>query len=298
MTIRIPFLMIVATVCLWPAPAQQPPADTAKPSAKDLFLNPRQMPYGAQDDTTAPARPKRKANVKPKPRPKPAETAATESARPVPAGDATVQIVPASYSGVPLGLRYTLRKKDGAQTTDVSSDTEFHTGDHIQVGVEVNDSGYLYIVDHGTSDTWRVLFPSPEIENGDNRVQRGHVYIVPPGHVFTFSGAPGTERLFVVFSRQPVQEIDSLIYSLKGRQSTPTSTSGVERPDGATLMASAQPIADSEIAEMRTTYARDLIIEKGDEQPGAQSQDQSVYVVNPKGSPDSRVVADIALIYR
>ncbi|HUO31254.1 MAG TPA: DUF4384 domain-containing protein [Bryobacteraceae bacterium] len=298
MILRIAFMIFVATACVWPAAAQQPAADTAKPSAKDLFLNPRQMAYGAQDETAAPAKPKPKASVKPHARPKPAETAATESTHPTSAADASVQIVPASYSGVPLGLRYTLRKRDGAQTADVSSDTEFHTGDHIQVGVEVNDSGYLYIVDHGTSDTWRVLFPSAEIENGDNRVQRGHVYTVPPGYVFTFSGAPGTERLFVVFSRQPVQEIDSLIYSLKGRQSTPTSTSGSERPDGATLMASARPIGDSEIAKMRSIYSRDLIIEKGDTEAGSQSPDKSVYVVNPKGGPDSRVVADISLNYK
>jgi len=298
MAIRIPFLILAAIACVWPAAAQQPPADTAKPGAKDLFLNPRQMAYGTQDETPAPAKPKPKASVKPRSRPKPAETAAAESTHPGSAADASAQIVPASYSGVALGLRYTLLKKDGSQTINVSSDTEFHSGDHIQVGVEVNDSGYLYIIDHATSDTWRVLFPSAEIENGDNRVQRGHVYTVPPGYMFTFTGAPGTERLFVVFSRQPVQEIDSLIYSLKGGRSTPTSTSGSERPDGATLMASAKPIGDSQIKEMRSVYSRDLIIEKGDAEPGTQSQDKSVYVVNPKGSPDSRVVADVSLIYK
>ena len=48
---------------------------------------------------------------------------------------------------------------------------------------------------------------------------------------------------------------------------------------------------------MRDVYARDLIIEKGDAEPGDQ-QDKSVYVVNPRGSADSRVVADIQLIHK
>ena len=48
-----------------------------------------------------------------------------------------------------------------------------------------------------------------------------------------------------------------------------------------------------------TAYSRDLIIEKLDEEhpePGKQG-DKSVYVVNPKGGGDSRVVADIRLVH-
>jgi hypothetical protein len=69
------------------------------------------------------------------------------------------------------------------------------------------------------------------------------------------------------------------------------------------LEASARPIQDTEIARMRAAYSRDLIIEKGDQEddkPAAQSQggshqDKSVYVVNPNGSVETRVVADITL---
>jgi len=308
MTMHNGFLIFTAAACIWPALCQdQTKAPGAKPSAKEMFLNPRQMPYGAQDETPAPAKPKVKPTTKPRvkaTKPKPAEAAATDSGQS--AAPQTVEhpvpIVRASYSNTPLGLRYTLQKRTSDGTTDVSPDAEFHSGDHIQLKLEVNDTGYLYIVSQGTSGTWSAMFPSPEIGNGDNRVERGRSYTVPPGHVFTFSGKPGTEKLFVVFSRQPVEEIDSLIYSLKGGRRTPTAAPGGEGRASEGVLVEAR-LDDSRIEALRAAYSRDLIIEKGDEEPAGQQQagqqaDQSVYVVNPKGSAESRVVADICLIHK
>ena len=52
---------------------------------------------------------------------------------------------------------------------------------------------------------------------------------------------------------------------------------------------------------MRKTYARDLIIEKVDENTPADRSDRkekAVYVVNPTGSSASRVVADVRLAHK
>lgn len=327
------FLMCVAVACMWPALAQdENKAPEPKASAKEMFLNTRQMAYGAQDEEAPPAKPKIKAASKTslqaqKPKVKPSQKtgavaeeptpAAAITSRPVPTvqpvaaaqplasepptGERSMPIIRASYSNLPLGLRYTLQKKTSEGPVDVSADTEFHSGDRIRLNVEVNDSGYLYIISKGTSGAWTPLFPSPELENGDNRVQKGQIYSVPPGHVFTFSGKPGVERLFVIFSRQPVDEIDSLIYSLKGG-ARPVANPGGERPAAESLMADAR-LDDNRIAQLRAVYSRDLIIEKADQEQtgepqGSQPQDRSVYVVNPKGSADSRVVADIPLIHK
>jgi hypothetical protein len=61
-------------------------------------------------------------------------------------------------------------------------------------------------------------------------------------------------------------------------------------------MAGARPIDDSQIKALRAMYSRDLIIDQ--EEKGSHQQDHSVYVGNPKGSPDSRVVADIPLTHK
>jgi hypothetical protein len=292
MTVRTGFLMFMAAACVWQAQGQDQPKEvTAKPSAKDMFLHPRQMAYGAQDETPAPPKPKPAVKPKPKPTPTTDQAQSGQSAAQPPAS-----IIQASYTA--LALRYTVQRRDNGKTIDVPANTKFHSGDRIQLSVEVNDAGYLYIIHQGTSQTWKAMFPSPEIADGDNRVQRGRVYTVPPGYVFTFSGDPGVERLFVIFSREPVQEIDSLIYSLKGVRQTPAAEPGRERPATDTLVASARPIEDSRIKVMRAMYSRDLIIEKEDQEQGGQQQDYSVYVANPKGSPDSRVVADIPLTHK
>jgi hypothetical protein len=283
--------MFMAAACIWPARGQdQPkPADekpgAKEPSAKEMFLTRQFIPND-------PDEPKKPAKTT-KPTSKGVVRDQTQTQQKAP-------IVRAAYSAVPLGLRYTVQKTDGSHSTDVLAKTVFHSGDHIQLSLEVNDTGYLYVVGQGSSHKWTALFPSSEI-NGDNRVQRGQAYTVPPGtKAYRFDETPGVEHLFVIFSRQRVEEIDSLIPSLKGGLQTPASDAGRERPVADTLMASARPIDDSEIVAIRAAYTRDLIIEDlGDEHSGHEQgnprQDMSVYVVNPKGSGESRVVADILL---
>ena len=213
-------------------------------------------------------------------------------------------LIPAGYSNSPLGLRYTIMKREGSRSVDVPMDTVFHNGDQIHVGVEVTEPGFLYIVTRGSSGTWELLFPSPKMENGDNRVGPQSRYVVPQGYVFTFSGKPDTEKLFVVFSRRPEPQIDSLIYSLQdGKATRPTKErSPAKSTDEPLIMAGLKPIDDSVVNMLRSTYSRDLIIEPvndtGDAKQAGHTAEHSVYVVNPKGGADSRVVADISLTHQ
>jgi hypothetical protein len=264
------------------------------------------MFYAAHDEPAnpapAPRRPSSKRQVKPAPAPAPG--AAVTAGTPAVSGGAAAppppraEIIRSSYDAAPLGLRYAVLKRVGDRSVEVSPTSVFHSGERIQVAVEVNDSGYLYIVTQGSSGNWEVLFPSAKIEHGENRVERGRRYVVPQGYVFTFAGQPGAEKLFIIFSRQPESEIDRLIYSLQGAPRTPTAQPAAEAPP-ATLMASAAPINDALIGQFREMYSRDLIIEKADDSDAARTpEDKAVYVVNPKGAADSRVVADIQFTHQ
>ena len=63
----------------------------------------------------------------------------------------------------------------------------------------------------------------------------------------------------------------------------------------ARLVGASAAFTDDVIGKLRAAYARDLIVEKvDDEQPGPK-REKAVYAVNPSGSADSRVVADITL---
>ena len=274
----------------------------------------RQMPYGIQNEKPTPARSANRstgATVKPKPTPTApvvSEDAAVTShaTQGSPQPDHAAQIVPVAYSpGVPLGLRYTLQKRDGDQTTDVAADTEFHSGDRIQLTVEVNDTGYLYIVSQGTSEHMDGYVSIAEIENGDNRVQRGHVYTVPPGYVIGFSGKarPGEAiRDFLAPAGGGNRQPDLLVEG-RGLRSQPRRPNGKGRLTKCSR-ASARPSRISEIARMRAAYHPRFDYRKGDQEPThnrppsrreSAGQDKSVYVINPNGSTDTRVVADIPL---
>jgi hypothetical protein len=271
-----------------------------KLSAREIFYSPPAAPTSAKKSDVPPSK-KAKED-------KPVETAAAKA---TPSRTSThsatanngprVQTLPASYStenAIPLGLRYSILKREGSESIEVDPDTVFHSGDRIRLRVDVNAAGYLYIINRGSSGNWNPLFPSPKIANGDNRVRKGTQYEIPPGYVFTFDEQAGTEKLFIVFSRQPVGDLDDLIYSISDGKKPSASP---QREDNKILMAQAN-IQDGMIDRLRNVYMRDLIIEKVDETktptPAAPEKEKAVYIVNPTRSADSRVVADVTLIHK
>lgn len=212
-----------------------------------------------------------------------------------------------TVAAVPLGLKYSIVKggADG-QFAEVDPDATFVAGDRIRVEVETNDSGYLYvIVSQSSNGSWKVLYPSEETGGmrGGNRVVKGRSYQIPATS-FQFDENGGTEKLFVVLSRQPEQDLENMIYSL---QETKPKGGRVSKP----MMASNLEVEDELVKKMRQTYSRDLLIQKVDDSkpaagaksnqpaapvvPGAPKREKAYYVVNPANTPDARVVADIPL---
>ncbi len=251
-------------------------------------------------EAAAPATPKRpQAKV---PAPKKSTVAKTNPpavAEPVrenrPSSSSGAKVVLASYTGgKPLGLRYSfLRKTEGDEYREVDSATVFKSGDRIRVSVEANDGAYLYVVMKGSSGSWKVMFPTPEIAGGQNRVESGHPYLIPPAPGrFAFDEQVGDEQLFLVLSRKPEASIEELIYSLAS--GTPATE---EKAPKQMLMA--QNLPDSLVGRLRSTvYARDLVFEKVDETTAGERKEKAVYVVNRTGDSDSRLVVDVTLKHR
>ncbi|HXB73888.1 MAG TPA: DUF4384 domain-containing protein [Candidatus Acidoferrales bacterium] len=203
-----------------------------------------------------------------------------------------------------LGLRYTILRVAGSSTVEAAPDTVFHAGDRIQLKVEANNPGYLYIINQGSSGTWKPIFPSSEVENGNNRVESLHAYTLPSEqHRMVFDETAGAEKLFIILSRQPEPDLEKMIYSLQGK---PAGDAGQHRVDGVRsdesskqlIMASNQNIDNDTVGRMRNAYARDLIIEKVTPASPGDKKETAVYVVNPTGSSSSRVVADLSLVHQ
>jgi hypothetical protein len=253
--------------------------------AHSQTLSPREIFYGQGQQATATKKPA--AGVKPKPArvasEPPVATAVPSSEEPV------VSLVSSKIA--PLGLKYSVLKRGvGGQYSEVDPDSNFTAGDHIKVSVEVNDPGYLYVVAQGSSGVWKVLYPSKDVNGGDNRVRDGRSYSIPNDAVFTFDSRAGTEKLFVILARQPEKDLESLIYSLRDKNGS---------------------VQDNLIQKMRQTYSRDLVIEKVDDaktpapeevkrievKKGAMIPpgEKAVYVVNRNADENGRVVADVEL---
>ena len=266
---------------------------TGKLTARELF-------YSATEPAAAPKPAKPAAKPKP-PRHKaapaadPVETAGNQT-NTAPASSEAAPVIQAAYkphgSRPALGLRYTMLKKTGDEAIEVDAETVFHAGDRIRIAVEANDDGYLYVVNQGSSGTWKLLFPSPEVKNGDNHVQKRIRYEIPSGYTFTFDEQAGAEKLFIVLARQPEPDLESLIYSLGHDVKGKDKDKAVEKPK--VMMASAA-FSNDVIGRLRTAYARDLIVEKVDDEQLGPKREKAVYAVNPSGSADSRVVADLTL---
>jgi hypothetical protein len=118
---------------------------------------------------------------------------------------------------------------------------------------------------------------------------------MPPGNRYTFDSNAGTESFFIVFSRKPEPDLEGLIYSLQARKKAAAPEAPVQ--SSKELLQSVN-ISNTTIDRMRTAYSRDLIIEKVDPNTPGDQKETAVYVVNPTGSADSRVVADIHLVHQ
>jgi len=283
-------------------------------TAKELFLKARQLPYHAATSEATPAPPPKAETAVPKtthatrPPGKKVDTAPvskpTTSATPVstssslPEGAAIVRVsAPAPSQGPALGLRYSILRRVNGQMVEVPKDTEFHSGDAIQVKVQTNTPGYLYIVNQGSSGQWMPMFPSAEFQGGNNHVDGWSTYVLPP-RAMVFDEQTGVEKLTVLFAREPEPDIEKLIYSLQG---TPKPKPVMQKPsstdDSKTLVASAR-ISDDLVRNKRQMYSRDLVIETVTPNTPGDQKEFADYVVNPSGSPDSRVMADLKLVHK
>ena len=282
--------------------AQQQPAM----NARELFYSP---PPGAQAQAPGrSARPARGAAHRVKavsPPPVSEARPATEARRD---GASTVPVVMANYSQVPLGLRYSVLKRGGdGQYQEVDPESVFHSGDKIRLNIETNDSAYLYIVMKGSSGKWLPLFPSRQISGGNNRIEKGRLYQIPPGDEgrFTFDENAGEEKLFLVLSRKPDEDFEKLVYAIssggsgaRGAEPTPAGAStGSGSPPLKVMMAeNTPPINDDLISRIRSQFvARDLVFEKVDDATPGTKKEAAMYVVNPDRSPDARLVVDLKL---
>lgn len=112
-----------------------------------------------------------------------------------------------------LGLTLFMRDSTGlAVRTDPSR--EFYKGDHVRVLLETNVDGYLYIFNTTNDGQPVMIYPDPALDEGGNYIQAHVPFEIPASTAveerlrwFTFDQNAGAEKMYFVFSREPLSGV-------------------------------------------------------------------------------------------
>ena len=194
-TMFLSLLLLLFAFAVLPAFAQQ------DEDVRGAFLTTRPK---ANDKVSKPAA--KPSHRRPKPAPGPAPG-------PVGGGGTTSGTSKRALPRLGLGLTLFRRDSNGlAVRTDPSR--EFHKGDHVRVLLETNTDGYLYVFNTTDNGQPGMIYPDPELDEAGNYIE-AHVPFEIPSSVatqerlrwFTFDKYSGPEKLYFVFTREPLSGI-------------------------------------------------------------------------------------------
>lgn len=183
-----------------------------------------------------------------------------------------------------LGLRYSVLKQDEAgDFAETNPGGPFKADDAMRATVEVNEAGYLYVFRLGSRGDWRWITPSgtlgKEERKSDARVLRGKRYVIPGTGVLPLDGAASANKMILIYSRQPRQELQVFHPAVLERQE------GDERPS-----------VDLENLLSRArigTSMQPLLVEQVQPDKPEGSQERAVYIVNPEAGRDAAIAIEL-----
>lgn len=137
---------------------------------------------------------------------------------------ATTSTTAGSPAGGRPGVRVRVELDRGGRARWVSPRTVFRAGDRVRFHFAMNFTGYVAIINLGTSGKRSLLFPEPGM---NNRIGRTADYTVPQGEGwFEFDNTPGIEELTFVMSKQEIPEVAAV----NGAATNPATPAAVAQP--------------------------------------------------------------------
>src|SRR5882724_478381 len=208
-------LSLIALACTGLVLAQSPDQQEEE-NVRGAFLTSRPKERPPQSSTAE--RPTRR-----RPRTTPTNSGAKSTPTPGPTADVSMsaeagntKVSAGAKMGVQrMGLGLTLFTRDpNGLAIRVDPSHEFHKGEKVRVLLETNADGYLYIFNTTDNGPPVMIYPNAELDQGGNYL-RAHVPFEIPSSAsleerlkwFTFDQYAGTERLYFVFTRQPLPNV-------------------------------------------------------------------------------------------
>ena len=167
------------------------PANTGGTTAKTSRRRPKSTP--------GPNKPPDKSSGKPGPS-KPAPSPSNPS-------------MPVNARRLGLGVTLFMRDSNGLAVR-VDPDHVFRKGDRVRVLLESNTDGYLYIFNTTNDGPATMIYPDANLDEAGNYLQAHIPFEIPTSTAaeerlrwFAFDDVGGTEHLFFVFTREPLNGI-------------------------------------------------------------------------------------------
>lgn len=272
---------------------------------RGAFLTSRPKVKPANTGTAAkPSRRRTKTTPGPNKPGKPPE----KTEKPDTSGPSSKPSEPATPVNAPrLGIGLTLFMRDSnGMAVRVDPDRVFSKGDRVRVLLETNTDGYLYIFNSTDNGPATMIYPHADLDEAGNYLQAHVPFEIPTSLAteerlrwFAFDENAGTERLFLVFTREPLGGIpidDELIALCRdSRESCPVKPSAevwasVQKELQQPLkMDKKQQNGQAETASEQQATTRGLGLAKDDPQPS---------VVMMASSARPTLVATLDLIHK
>jgi Domain of unknown function (DUF4384) len=149
------------------------------------------------------------------PKPGPTKPPVTPTPTPGPGDGTNPPAGPGREARQRLGLGFTLFTRNSTGlAVRVDPLHEFHKGDLVRVLLETNADGYLYIFNTTDGGKPMMVYPNPQLDEAGNYLQAHVPFEIPASteteerlRWFTFDQYAGTERLYFVFTREPLPNV-------------------------------------------------------------------------------------------
>ena len=206
-----------------------------------------------------------------------------------------------------MGLGVTLFMRDSnGLAVRIDPEHVFRKGDRVRILLETNADGYLYIFNTTDDGAATMIYPDAELDDAGNYLQ-AHVPFEIPSSMstderlrwFAFDETAGTERVFFVFTREPLSGIpieDDLVALCRdSKDRCPVKPSSevwalVQKEMQEPLKTDkSQQFGKAQTAGEQDANARGISLAKDDPQPS---------VVMMASSPRSTLVATLELIHK
>ena len=263
---------------------------TSRPKVKPANTGAATKPSRRRPKSPGPSKPAEKTTVKP--------TTATPSTPSEPA-------TPVNTPRLGLGMTLFMRDSNGLALR-VDPDHVFRKGDRVRVLLETNADGYLYIFNTTNDGPATMIYPHADLDEAGNYIQAHVPFEIPASSAteerlrwFAFDEVAGTERLFFVFTREPLSGIpleDELLALCRDSQPScpvkPTEEvwAAVQKELQAPLKTDkTQQFGGAQTASEQQATTRGLGLAKDDPQPS---------LVMMASSPRPKLVATLDLIHK